>query len=69
MYRNPQQLELPLWKPRDCTPEEQKEWINGELTYWCELNKKLIVILSIVQVGMVAFMLGTMKMISVFLSS
>lgn len=60
------QLELPLWKPRDATPKEQREWINGELTYWCELNKKLIVILSIVQVSLLGFMLGTMWVIEQF---
>lgn len=60
------QLELPLWKPRDATPQEQKEWIDGELAYWCELNKKLIVWLSIVQVSLLGFMLGTMWVIEQF---
>lgn len=62
----PKQLELPLWKPRDCTPEEQRDWINGELANWCEINKKLIVVLSFVQVGLIGFMLATMAMIHKF---
>ena len=45
------QLELPLNKGETITFLEQKEWIDGELTYWVELNKKAIVWLSILQVG------------------
>ena len=59
----PQQLELLLDKPRDCTPEEQKEWINGELKYWADIQGKIIIGLSILQVGLIGFMLSTMYMI------
>ena len=59
----PQQLEFNVAKPRDCTPEEQKEWIGGELKYWADVQGKLIIGISILQVSLVGFMLGTMYII------
>ena len=59
----PQQLEFNFAKPRDCTPEEQKEWIGGELKYWADIQGKLIIGISILQVSLVGFMLGTMYII------
>ena len=59
----PQQLEFNFAKPRDCTPEEQKEWIGGELKYWADVQGKLISGMSILQVSLVGFMLGTMYII------
>ncbi len=58
-----QQLEFNFAKPRDCTPEEQKEWIGGELKYWADVQGKLIIGISILQVCLVGFMLGTMYII------
>ena len=63
----PQQLEFNFAKPRDCTPEEQKEWIGGELKYWADVQRKLIIGISILQVSLVGFMLGTMYIIGEFL--
>ena len=63
----PQQLEFNFAKPRDCTPEEQKEWIGGELKYWADIQGKLIIGISILQVSLVGFMLGTMYIIGEFL--
>ena len=68
-FKIPNQLELPLNKPRDATPLEQKEWIDGELTYRVELNKKAIVWLSLLQVALLGFMLGTMGLIEHFIGS
>lgn len=58
-----QQLEFLFNKPRDCTPEEQKEWINGELKYWADIQGKIIIGLSILQVGLIGFMLSSMYVI------
>ena len=59
----PQQLQFNFAKPRDCTPEEQKEWIDGELTFWASITGKIIIGLSILQVALIGFMLGTMYII------
>ena len=59
----PTQLEFLFAKPRDCTPEEQKEWIDGELKYWADIQGKLIIGISILQVSLIGFMLGTMYII------
>ena len=58
----PKQLEF-VFGARDATPEEQKEWIETEGTYWAETTKKLIVWLSILQVSLVGFMLTCMAII------
>ena len=52
----PQQLEF-VFGPRDATPEEQKEWIDGELEWWGKYQLKIIAIMALVQVGMFGFML------------
>ena len=49
-----------IWKPRDATPEEQKEWINTENKYWSDIIGKLIISLSILQVSLFGMMLGCM---------
>lgn len=59
----PQQLELSFDIPRDATPEEQKSWINGELKYWADVQGKLIIGISILQVSLLGFMLGCMYII------
>ena len=53
----PQQLELPLWKPRDATPQECKEWLDEELTPQANFAMQTVVIASIVQVSAFGFML------------
>lgn len=53
-----------IWKPENCTPEEQKHWINTEGKYWADVQGKLIIGLSILQVCLIGFMLSTMWMIS-----
>ena len=52
----PQQLEF-VFGPRDATPEEQKEWIEGELEWWGKYKLKIVAIMALVQVGMFGFML------------
>lgn len=52
----PQQLEF-VFGPRDATPEEQKEWIEGELEWWGKYQLKIVAIMALVQVGMFGFML------------
>lgn len=59
----PSQLKFNFDKPRDCTPNEQKEWINGELKHWADIQGKLIIGLSILQVCLIGFMLGMMNII------
>ena len=61
--RTQQQLEFNFAKPRDCTPKEQKEWIHGELKYWADIQGKLIIGISILQVSLLGFMLGCMYII------
>ena len=51
------QLELPLWKPRDATPQEQKEWIEEELIPLGEKQIPFIAFMSVLQVATVGFML------------
>ncbi len=58
----PKQLEF-VFGPRDATPQEQKEWIGGELKYWADVQGKIIIGLSILQVSLIGFMLGTMYII------
>lgn len=62
-----QQLQFNFNKPRECTPQEQKEWINGELKYWADIQGKLIIGISILQVSLVGFMLSCMYIIGEFL--
>ena len=62
--RTQQQLEFNFAKPRDCTPKEQKEWINGELKYWEDIQGNLIIAISILQVSLLGFMLGMMGIIN-----
>ena len=59
----PQQLEFNFAKPRDCTPEERKEGIGGELKNWADVQGKLIIGISILQVSLLGFMLGCMYII------
>ena len=53
----PQQLEFLFDKPRDATPKEAKEWINGELEWWGKYQLRIVTIMALVQVGMFGFML------------
>lgn len=52
-----------VWKPENCTPEEQNHWINTEGKYWADVQGKLIIGLSILQVLLLGFMLSTMFII------
>tara|TARA_B100000902_G_C27285487_1_gene904190 strand:- start:274 stop:468 length:195 start_codon:yes stop_codon:yes gene_type:complete len=54
----PQQLEL-FFKPRDATPQEQKEWIEGELQWWGDNQLKIVAIAALVQVGVFGLMLAS----------
>ena len=53
-----------IWKPENCTPEEQKEWINTDGKYWADIQGKIIIGLSILQVSLIGFMLGMMWIIN-----
>ena len=64
----PTQLKLRFDIPRDCTPEEQREWIEKEGGYWADIQGKLIIGLSILQVCLIGFMLGTMAVIDSFIN-
>jgi hypothetical protein len=55
-----------IWQPRDCTPAEQKEWINTEGKYWADVQGKLIIGLSILQVSLLGLMLSCMWLIQQF---
>lgn len=59
----PTQLQLRFDIPRDCTPEEQKDWIETEGKYWADIQGKIIIGLSILQVGLLGFMLSMMWII------
>lgn len=59
----PTQLKFNFDTPRDCTPKEQKEWIGGELKYWADVQGKLIIGLSILQVSLIGFMISMMYII------
>jgi len=52
-----------IWKPENCTPDEQRHWINTEGKYWADVQGKLIIGLSILQVLLLVFMLSTMYII------
>lgn len=52
-----------IWKPENCTPQEQKEWIETDGKYWADIQGKLIIGISILQVSLIGFMLSSMYMI------
>lgn len=52
----PQQLKF-NFKPRDATPEEQKEWIEKELVPLGEKQLSFIAFMSVLQVATVGLML------------
>jgi len=52
----PQQLKF-NFKPRDATPEEQKEWIEKELVPLGEKQLPFIAFMSVLQVATVGLML------------
>lgn len=62
----PTQLEFRFDIPRDSTPQEQKEWIDGELKYWADIQGKLIIGISILQISLIGFMLSSMYIIQHF---
>ena len=51
------QLEFNFKKPRDATPEEQKEWIEEELIPLGEKQISFIAFMSVLQVATVGLML------------
>lgn len=52
-----------IWKPENCSPQEQKEWIETDGKYWADIQGKLIIGISILQVSLIGFMLSSMYMI------
>lgn len=52
----PQQLELPLWKLREATPEECRQWMEEELKPQADMSLQYIVVASIVQACCLGFM-------------
>ena len=56
-----------IWQPRDCTPDEQKEWLDTEGQYWADKQGKIIIGLSILQVCLLGFMLSCFWLIGKFL--
>lgn len=58
----PQQLEF-VFGPRDATPQEQKEWIEGELKWWGDNQLKIVAIAALVQVGVFGGMLASFYVI------
>jgi hypothetical protein len=64
------QLELPLNKPKDATPEEVAEWQNGGdffMTGNFDVMKLFVVIPAVVQVVMFSFMLGVFYINNLFI--
>ena len=59
MSRIPQQLRF-VFKPRDATPEEEKDWYETELKWWGEKQFKIIIIATIVQISALGFMAAIM---------
>lgn len=59
----PQQLEFLFSKPRESTPTEQKEWIDGELNFWASIMGKIVIGISILQVSLLGGMLAMMWLI------
>jgi len=57
------QLELPLNKPRDATPEEVQQWMNEELAPQAKYSLHTVVIASIIQLCAFGFMLSAFWMI------
>ena len=55
----PQQLEFNFAKPRDATPKEAKDWIEGELKWWGDNQLKIVAIAALVQVGVFGLMLAS----------
>jgi len=60
----PQQLEF-VFGPRDATPKEQKDWIEGELKWWGDNQLKIVAIAAIVQVGVFGLMLTSFYLIGI----
>lgn len=52
----PQQLELPLWKPREATPEEVQQWFVEELKPQADKSLQYVVMASIIQACCLGFM-------------
>lgn len=63
------QLELPLNKPRDATPEEVKEWEQTDFFRKGEFDvlKLFVVIPTVIQVVMFGFMLGVFYINNLFI--
>ena len=62
----PKQLEIRFDIPRDATPEEQRDWIENKLTPQANASMKYVVYASLIQLGCLGFMLGTMYIIDKF---
>lgn len=59
----PKQMELPLWKPRDATPEEAQEWYETELKPQADRTGKVVIIATLIQLSAFFGMLGMMQII------
>ena len=60
----PQQLEF-VFGLREATPQEQKEWIDGELKWWGDNQLKIVALAAVIQVGVFGFMLTSFWLISI----
>ena len=60
----PQQLEF-VFGPREATPQEQKEWIDGELKWWGDNQLKIVALAAVIQVGVFGFMLTSFWLIGI----
>lgn len=59
----PLQLDLPLWKPRDATPQEFEEWYEKELKPQGDNAFKMVIVATITQILSLAFMGSAMLII------
>ena len=55
-----------VFKPRDATPEEAKEWQEKELNWWAEKQLAAVAIASVIQFSALAFMMLSFLTISQF---
>ena len=60
-----QQLSLLLDKSRDATEQEQKEWQEGDRTWWSERALYFVAVASVVQVVMLGLMMGSFYLIQI----
>ena len=59
----PQQLGLPIWKPKDATPQEFEDWYENELKPQGDNAFKMVIVATITQILSLAFMASAMLII------